>query len=251
VPVFNTNTFLVSAEALRDLALDWTYLEVHKQVAGASAVQFERLIGEMTMAIRPRFVRVPREGRASRFLPAKIQGISGSPVHFEFAHEFDAPLDTVELAMMSPDLGGTMARGLDSIESIKVVEHELRDGVFRRVWRFQARAPLKLLSGREITRDMMTWDERATYRLEEHSGEWDVVPRAGIDPGATWRRHFQATGRYVLDPLRDGRTRRRVVGDFVVDLKVVGRVVERLALTELRKAYDAEAEALRALATLP
>lgn len=172
-------------------------------------------------------------------------------MRFEFIHEFDAPLDALELAMMSPELGGTLARALDAIESIQVVEHELCDGVFRRVWRFQGRAPLELLSGREITRDMMTWDERSSYRLSEHSGEWHVVPRPDVDPDAGWRRHFRAEGRYLLDPLREGRTRRKVVGDLVVDVKVVGRVVERLALTELRKAYDAEAEALRALSTLP
>jgi UTP--glucose-1-phosphate uridylyltransferase len=71
VPVFNTNTFLVSAEALENLALDWTYVEVEKKIDGRTAVQFERLLGEITAAIEPDFVRVPREGQHSRFLPVK------------------------------------------------------------------------------------------------------------------------------------------------------------------------------------
>ena len=116
-------------------------------------------------------------------------------MRFEFSHEFDAPLDSLELALMSPDLGSSLARSMDSIESIRVVEHQLAAGIFRRTWRFQGRAPLKLLSGHEVTRDMMTWDEHATYRLGEHSGEWHVVPRPGVDPDATWRRHFRAKGR--------------------------------------------------------
>ncbi|MEZ4308213.1 MAG: UTP--glucose-1-phosphate uridylyltransferase [Polyangiaceae bacterium] len=71
VPVFNTNTFLVSAEALDTLAMEWTYVEVEKKSEGKTAIQFERLLGELTSAIEPVFVRVPREGSASRFLPVK------------------------------------------------------------------------------------------------------------------------------------------------------------------------------------
>ncbi len=71
VPVFNTNTFVVSADALADLAMDWTYVEVEKTIGGRKAIQFERLIGEMTVALEPRFLRVPRSGVASRFLPVK------------------------------------------------------------------------------------------------------------------------------------------------------------------------------------
>lgn len=71
VPVFNTNTFLVEAEALEKLDLAWTYVEVEKKADGRTALQFERLLGEMTAAIEPVFVRVPREGERSRFLPVK------------------------------------------------------------------------------------------------------------------------------------------------------------------------------------
>jgi UTP--glucose-1-phosphate uridylyltransferase len=71
VRVFNTNTFLVDAAALDDLQLEWTYVEVEKKIAGRSAVQFERLVGEITAALEPRFLRVPRTGTESRFLPVK------------------------------------------------------------------------------------------------------------------------------------------------------------------------------------
>jgi UTP--glucose-1-phosphate uridylyltransferase len=71
VPVFNTNTFLVSAAALESLAMPWTYVEVEKTIGDRRAVQFERLLGEITMGIEPRMLRVPRAGVASRFLPVK------------------------------------------------------------------------------------------------------------------------------------------------------------------------------------
>jgi len=71
VPVFNTNSFLIDARALRALDLTWTYLEVRKQVDGRTAIQFERLLGEITLALETQFLRVPRDGSASRFLPVK------------------------------------------------------------------------------------------------------------------------------------------------------------------------------------
>jgi len=71
VPVFNTNTFIVDARALEKLGMNFTYVEVEKKVDGRRAVQFERLLGEITVGLSARFVRVPREGIHSRFLPVK------------------------------------------------------------------------------------------------------------------------------------------------------------------------------------
>jgi UTP--glucose-1-phosphate uridylyltransferase len=71
VPVFNTNTFLVDAAALDSLAMEWTYVEVEKKIGAQTAVQFERLLGEITAGLPSQFLRVPREGTASRFLPVK------------------------------------------------------------------------------------------------------------------------------------------------------------------------------------
>ncbi len=71
IRVFNTNTFLVRASALRDLAFDFSFVEVEKTVGERKAVQFERLLGEMTVALEPTFWHVPREGEGSRFLPVK------------------------------------------------------------------------------------------------------------------------------------------------------------------------------------
>lgn len=71
VPVFNTNTFLIDAAALASFAMEFTYVEVEKKIGGRVAIQFERLLGEITAAIEPQFVRVPRDGDVSRFLPVK------------------------------------------------------------------------------------------------------------------------------------------------------------------------------------
>ncbi|MEO7114033.1 MAG: UTP--glucose-1-phosphate uridylyltransferase [Polyangiaceae bacterium] len=71
VRVFNTNTFLVDTEALATTPIEWNWFEVEKKVDGKAAIQFERLLQELTGAVDTAYLRVPREGAASRFLPVK------------------------------------------------------------------------------------------------------------------------------------------------------------------------------------
>jgi UTP--glucose-1-phosphate uridylyltransferase len=71
VRVFSTNTFLVRAEALFTARVRWNWFEVEKKVGGRVAVQFERLVQELTAAMPAAYVRVAREGIHSRFLPVK------------------------------------------------------------------------------------------------------------------------------------------------------------------------------------
>ena len=71
VRVFNTNTFLIRADALRDVRVNWNWCEVEKKVGETVAVQFERLLQDLTAAMRATYVRVPRETSTSRFLPVK------------------------------------------------------------------------------------------------------------------------------------------------------------------------------------
>ena len=71
VRVFNTNTMLVRADALLRAPLQWTWFEVEKLVDGRMAIQFERLLQEITATLRTAYVRVPRDGEASRFIPVK------------------------------------------------------------------------------------------------------------------------------------------------------------------------------------
>ncbi|MEO8180480.1 MAG: UTP--glucose-1-phosphate uridylyltransferase [Deltaproteobacteria bacterium] len=71
VRVFNTNVFHFDARALLSLDIPWTYFRVNKQVDVAPVVQFERLVNEVTSFLSTRYLRVPRDGAESRFLPVK------------------------------------------------------------------------------------------------------------------------------------------------------------------------------------
>jgi len=74
VPYFNTNTFLCDAAVREHLEPAWSWFRVEKTVDGRPAIQFERLVGELTSWLDSRFLLVPREGAASRFLPVKEPG---------------------------------------------------------------------------------------------------------------------------------------------------------------------------------
>jgi len=70
IRVFNVNSFVMDARAIdRDFPLDW--FAVSKKVDGATVIQFEHLVGQVTAFLRGAYLEVPRRGSESRFLPVK------------------------------------------------------------------------------------------------------------------------------------------------------------------------------------
>ncbi|MBW2537588.1 MAG: UTP--glucose-1-phosphate uridylyltransferase [Deltaproteobacteria bacterium] len=70
VGVFNTNTFVFDAAALRSTReLDW--FSVLKQVDGQPVIQFERLLGQLPDHVDTGWLHVERTGPRARFLPVK------------------------------------------------------------------------------------------------------------------------------------------------------------------------------------
>lgn len=68
--VFNTNTFWMNVECW-DTDAELTWFKAQKVVDSKPAIQFERLIGEITHFIDAHYLRVEREGSTSRFFPVK------------------------------------------------------------------------------------------------------------------------------------------------------------------------------------
>ncbi len=71
VRVFNTNTFQVGARELLELDMDWRFFTVKKKVDGQPVIQFERIVNEITAELPTQYLRMPRVGPMSRFLPVK------------------------------------------------------------------------------------------------------------------------------------------------------------------------------------
>ncbi len=72
IPVFNTNTFTINAEAI-DRSFDLTPCFVKKKVDGKDAVQIETLVGEITRFLDTEYLRVRRTGKECRFFPIKTR----------------------------------------------------------------------------------------------------------------------------------------------------------------------------------
>ena len=69
-PLFNTNTLWVDLAVL-EREHEWTWSVARKTVDGREAIQLERLVGELTWWSETRYVKVPRDGPESRFVPVK------------------------------------------------------------------------------------------------------------------------------------------------------------------------------------
>jgi hypothetical protein len=173
-------------------------------------------------------------------------------VHFEVVHEFDIPLDALELAVISPNLFQELSKRLHSIESVSQKEHVLTAGPnarLDRLWSYRANVKIPSFATRYVTPEMCAWDEKSTYDIKHHASEWTIVPH--VKP--SWRNLFAAKGTYALGQLGSGRTRRTVSGCIELRVRIPGplrQVAEKLIVGEVRKTFDAEAETLRELATL-
>lgn len=161
-------------------------------------------------------------------------------------HEFDAPLDAVELALLSPDLATRVGRALTSIETVVQVRHELVGDVLEREWRFVAAVPLPPFARGAMAREVLAWRELRSYARGTRAARWTV--EAELKP--EWRRYFRSEGTWRLDRVPDGRTRRTIDGSLDIKVAVVGPFAERLILNEVKKTLDAEAEAIRDMATV-
>jgi hypothetical protein len=167
-------------------------------------------------------------------------------VRFEIVHEFDIPLDALELAVLSPALVDRIAERLPNIGKVRQKEHKLEDGRLERVWSYNANVKLPGFAQKHLSPDMLAWDERSTYDLKRHASAWTIVPNVKPE----WKKYFTAAGSYELVPTSDGGTKRIVRGDLDLKVPVFGTMAERMIVSEVRKTFDAEAATLRDLATL-
>ena len=69
--VFNTNTFVFDAAALKS-PQPFSFFPVRKTVDGVNVIQFERLLGQITAFLPTQILHVPRDGADNRFIPIKV-----------------------------------------------------------------------------------------------------------------------------------------------------------------------------------
>jgi Protein of unknown function (DUF2505) len=201
-----------------------TYVAVLPPYASACACRAERVNYS------------PKRGTSPYYVP---------PVRFEIVHEFDIPLDAIELAFLSPRLIEDLGPRLPNMETVTQSSHGLEGDVLTRVWAFAANMKIPDFAKPHVTKDMLSWEERTSYDHKKHEGTWLIVPRVKPE----WQKYFQAKGTYAIVPRGQGCAR-IVRGDLDLIVPVVRPVAERLIVNEVRKIFEAEAVTLRGLSTL-
>lgn len=167
-------------------------------------------------------------------------------MHLEIIHEFDIPLDALELAVISPSLCSKLAQRLSNMEKLQQKEHVVQGDRVERVWSYRANIRLPDFAKAYVTPEMMAWDERSVYDIKRHTADWTITPHLKPE----WRKYFDAKGTYELKELDSGRTKRIISGIIDLRVPVLRQVAEKLIVGEVKKTFDAEAETLRDLATL-
>ena len=138
-------------------------------------------------------------------------------MQFEVVHEFDIPLDALELAVISPNLFQELSKRLHGIESVSQKEHVLVDSQLDRLWSYRANVKIPAFATKYVTPEMCAWDEKSTYDIKRHSSEWTILPHVKPE----WRKLFTAKGTYQLAQLDSGRTRRTVNGTLELRVPLV------------------------------
>jgi hypothetical protein len=124
----------------------------------------------------------------------------------------------------------------DNIEVLEVVRHEDTGARVLMEVRFAFRGPISPAVQRIIDRNKMSWITRNEIRPDEARADWKVLPDHYPD-------RLEAAGVYTFEPGPDGPEAGVVVGidgDLKVHVPVLGKSVERVIVSGLRKYFEAE-----------
>src|SRR5262249_48529155 len=138
--------------------------------------------------------RIPAASDVSRRPLGQPGYAPAHPMRFEITHEFEAPLDALELAILSPNLIDKVAKGLPNVERVKQKAHNFQDRVLERVWNYKPNVNVPAFAQPYVTLDMLAWDERSTYSIDTHSSQWVITPASKPE----WIKYFRASGTYSL-----------------------------------------------------
>jgi hypothetical protein len=163
-------------------------------------------------------------------------------VRFEIDDTFAATRAELEGLLDEPDLYPRMARELPNIERIELLDADERDGVVRRRVRYTpsgAAERIPAMARGRITPEMMVWVEESRFWRREHRLEYRVEPNIP----EKWKGQFTSQGEFTFREI-EGGVARKIAGEVIVRVPVVGGLVERQLIKDLRGSFRAEAAIL-------
>lgn len=121
----------------------------------------------------------------------------------------------------------------DHIEVLEVVQHDDTGSRLLMEVRFAFRGPISPAVQRFIDHNKMTWITRNEIRPDEARADWQVLPDHYPD-------RLKASGVYTFEQEADGTSVVGIEGELKVHVPVLGRSVEKVIVSGLRKYFEAE-----------
>ncbi len=123
----------------------------------------------------------------------------------------------------------------DHIEVLEVVRHEDTGSRVLMEVRFAFRGPISPAVQRVIDRNKMSWITRNELKPDEARADWRVLPDHYPD-------RLSAGGVYRFEPGADAEsgTVVSIEGDLKVHVPLLGKSVEKVIVSGLRKYFEAE-----------
>ncbi|HEY2745037.1 MAG TPA: DUF2505 family protein [Polyangia bacterium] len=164
-------------------------------------------------------------------------------MRFVVEHKLPGTIERLEALIADPRLYDRLAPALPGIERIELLASDEADGRLHRRVRYTPRAHA---SGRVpafgrgiITPEMLVWIEESVFDRAAHRIDYRITPNLP----ARWRDRFDSHGAFTLRA-EPGGVVRRVDGEVVVRVPIVGAIAERLLVKEVRAGFDADAAVL-------
>jgi hypothetical protein len=163
---------------------------------------------------------------------------------FELVHRFAATIADFERVLDDGGLYERLQQAMPAIEKIEPLERVDEGGRVRRRVRYTPNTDGKIPSfGRSVVKpSMLRWIEESTYDRARHRFDYRILPNLP----ESWRDRFQSQGSYELTQ-EGSEVLRRIEGEVVVRVPLLGRTVEKLLVKEVTENFRAEAEAMSAM----
>ncbi len=160
-------------------------------------------------------------------------------MRFTVEHRLPGTLERLSSLIADPQLYDRLAPELPGLERIELILSEETDGRLRRRVRYTPRAQVPSFGRGLVTAEMMIWVEESVFDRAAQRIDYRVTPNLP----ERWRDRFDSHGCFTFRQEADGVVR-RIEGEVVVRVPIVGAIAERLLVKEVRAGFDADAEVL-------
>jgi hypothetical protein len=163
---------------------------------------------------------------------------------FEIVDRFATTLEKFEKLLDDPSLYDKLQQAMPGIEKIEPLERADDGAIVRRKTRYTPNTDGKIPSfGRSVVKpSMLRWIEESAFHKAQHRFEYRILPN--LPEG--WRDRFSSSGSYWLTQ-EGSSVLRKIEGEIVVRVPLLGRTVEKLLVREVTENFRAEAAAMAGL----